>query len=111
MDTDGSFSEGFNTKVLPQAMAIGNIHMGTITGKLNGVMPATTPTGWRTVKASTPVETFSVRSPFSISPMPQANSMTSRPRATSPSASARTLPCSALIISASSRRWASTSWR
>ena len=26
-------------KVLPQAMATGYIHMGTITGKLNGVMP------------------------------------------------------------------------
>jgi hypothetical protein len=30
-------------------MAIGNIHSGTIAGKLNGVMPAHTPTGWRTV--------------------------------------------------------------
>ena len=29
------------------AMAIGNIHIGTIAGKLNGVMPATTPSGWR----------------------------------------------------------------
>ena len=35
-------------KVLPQAIAIGNIHSGTIAGKLNGVMPAHTPTGWRT---------------------------------------------------------------
>ena len=33
--------------MLPQAIAIGNIHSGTITGKLNGVMPAQTPTGWR----------------------------------------------------------------
>ena len=45
---DGSRSEGFRMKVLPQAMAIGNIHIGTITGKLNGVMPAHTPSGWRT---------------------------------------------------------------
>ena len=43
----GSFSEGLSTKVLPQAIAIGNIHIGTIAGKLNGVMPATTPSGWR----------------------------------------------------------------
>ena len=34
-------------KVFPQAIAIGYIHIGTIAGKLNGVMPATTPSGWR----------------------------------------------------------------
>ena len=44
---DGSFSLGFSTKVLPHASATGNIHIGTIAGKLNGVMPATTPSGWR----------------------------------------------------------------
>ena len=26
--------------VLPQAMALANIHIGTMAGKLNGVMPA-----------------------------------------------------------------------
>ena len=41
--SDGSFSDGLSTKVLPQAIAIGNIHSGTIAGKLNGVMPAHTP--------------------------------------------------------------------
>ena len=44
-DADGSFSEGLSTNALPQAMASGNIHIGTMAGKLNGVMPATTPTG------------------------------------------------------------------
>ena len=44
---EGSFSEGFRMKVLPQASEIGNIHIGTMAGKLNGVMPATTPKGWR----------------------------------------------------------------
>ena len=44
-DADGSFSDGLSTKALPQAMASGNIHIGTMAGKLNGVMPATTPTG------------------------------------------------------------------
>jgi hypothetical protein len=44
---DGSRSEGFRMKVLPQAMATGYIHIGTMAGKLNGVMPATTPSGWR----------------------------------------------------------------
>jgi hypothetical protein len=47
IDALGSFSEGFRMKVFPQAMAMGYIHIGTIAGKLNGVMPATTPTGWR----------------------------------------------------------------
>ena len=35
-------------------MAIGNIHIGTIAGKLNGVIPATTPRGWRMLYVSTP---------------------------------------------------------
>ena len=34
-------------KALPQAMATPNIHIGIIAGKLNGVMPATMPSGWR----------------------------------------------------------------
>ena len=46
-EADGSRSDGFKTKVLPQAMAAGYIHIGTMAGKLNGVMPATTPSGWR----------------------------------------------------------------
>ena len=41
----GSRSDGFNIKVLPHTIASGNIHIGTIAGKLNGVMPATTPKG------------------------------------------------------------------
>ena len=43
----GTFSLGLSTKVLPHTMATGYIHSGTIAGKLNGVMPATTPSGWR----------------------------------------------------------------
>ena len=41
----GSCSDGFSTNVLPQTIAIGNIHSGIIAGKLNGVMPAHTPIG------------------------------------------------------------------
>ena len=48
-DADGTFSDGFKINVLPHAIAIGNIQSGTITGQLNGVMPAHTPTGWRSV--------------------------------------------------------------
>ncbi len=99
----GSVGLGFSTKVLPAAIATGNIHIGTITGKLNGVMPATTPSGWRRVQLSMPVETWSVKSPLSSCGMPQANSTMSMPRLTSPWASVKTLPCSAVI------RWASSS--
>jgi hypothetical protein len=35
---------------------LANIHIGTIAGKLNGVMPATTPSGWRIEYTSTPVD-------------------------------------------------------
>lgn len=38
----GSCSDGFRTKVLPAVTAGGHIHSGTIAGKLNGQMPATT---------------------------------------------------------------------
>src|SRR5215467_13280348 len=64
MPADGSRSDGFSTNVLPQASAIGNIHIGTIAGKLNGVIPATTPSGWRIEYASTPVDTFSENPPL-----------------------------------------------
>ena len=47
-------------KLLPQASATGNIQHGTMNGKLNGVMPATTPSGWRSVQLSMPVDTWSV---------------------------------------------------
>ena len=45
MVTMGSCSEGLSTKVLPVAMAMGNIHSGIMAGKLKGVMPAHTPRG------------------------------------------------------------------
>ena len=45
--TDGSRSLGFRMKALPHAMATPNIHIGIIAGKLNGVMPAPMPSGWR----------------------------------------------------------------
>jgi hypothetical protein len=45
--TDGSRSDGLRMNALPQASAGANFHSGIIAGKLNGVMPATTPSGWR----------------------------------------------------------------
>ncbi|MFT3764146.1 MAG: hypothetical protein QM820_01295 [Minicystis sp.] len=100
--TEGSRSEGFSTNALPQASATGYIHIGTIAGKLKGVMPATTPIGWRSEYESTSVETFSLISPLSRCESPQANSITSRPRCTSPWASEKTLPCSSVSIRAMS---------
>src|SRR6188472_3588079 len=47
IDADGSFSDGLSTNVLPHAIAGAHIHIGTMAGKLNGVIPATTPTGCR----------------------------------------------------------------
>ena len=91
---EGSRSEGLSTKVLPQAMATGYIQRGTIAGKLNGVMPAQTPSGWRSDQESISGPTFLENSPLSICGMPQQNSTTSLPRCTSPSASACVLPCS-----------------
>ena len=49
----GTCSEGLSTNVLPQPMAKGRNQNGTIAGKLKGTIAAHTPTGWRTVSAST----------------------------------------------------------
>ena len=86
MAVTGSRSEGFSTKVLPHGDRHGNIHIGTIAGKLNGVMPATTPSGWRSAVESTG-PTLPENSPLSSCGMPQANSTTSMPRVSSPRAS------------------------
>ena len=101
-DADGSRSDGLRMKVLPHASATGNIHIGTITGKLNGVIPATTPSGMRIDQASMPRAIWSVNSPFSRFGMPTANSTISMPRATSPCASEKVLPCSRVSIAANS---------
>ena len=42
---EGSFSLGFSTTAFPAAIAIGANHRGTMTGKLNGEMTPTTPSG------------------------------------------------------------------
>src|SRR2546423_7163370 len=110
-DADGSRSLGLRTKVFPHAIATGYIHIGTIAGKLNGVIPATTPSGWRNEYTSTPVDAWSEKEPLSSCGMPQANSTTSRPRCTSPRASESTLPCSWEMMRARSLTRALTSSR
>ena len=98
-------------KVLPVAMAMGCIHSGTMMGKLNGVIPAHTPRGWRKLCTSTSRETWSEKLPFNASAMPQAYSTTSRPRTISPRASSTTLPCSLEMIRASSSSWRTSNSR
>jgi hypothetical protein len=41
----GTTSDGLRMNALPATRAWGSIHSGTITGKLNGVTPAQTPSG------------------------------------------------------------------
>jgi hypothetical protein len=108
---DGSRSLGLRMKVLPVAIAIGCIHSGTIAGKLNGVMPATTPSGCRKLCTSMPRDTWSEKLPLRMSPRPHAYSTTSRPRAISPRASLTVLPCSAEMIRPSSSSWRASSSR
>ena len=100
--TLGSRSDGLRMKALPQASAGHIFHIGIIAGKLNGVMPATTPSGWRIEYMSMPGPAESVNSPLSRCGAPTQTSATSRPRVTSPFASGRVLPCSR--DSASARR-------
>ena len=45
-------------KVFPQAIEIGNIHIGTIAGKLKGVIPAHIPSGCLIVHESIFVPTL-----------------------------------------------------
>ena len=79
---EGTFSDGLITTVLPAAMATGKNHIGTMAGKLKGLMIPATPIGARIEDTSTPVEALSVEPPLSRCGIPQANSTTSWPRAT-----------------------------
>src|SRR5579859_338636 len=107
----GTLSEGFRIKVLPQAMASGNIHSGTIMGKLNGVIPTHTPIGYRVDQLSTEVPTRSTVSPIINVGAPHANSMHSIPRSNDPCASSRVLPFSSVISPTSSCAFSSSSSR
>src|ERR1043165_9785458 len=58
-DESGTFSLGLRMNVLPQAMAIGHIQRGTMTGKLKGVIPTQTPRGVRSTVESMPTPDLS----------------------------------------------------
>ena len=87
IDKEGSALAGFKMKVLPQANAIGNIHIGTMAGKLNGVIPTVTPSGCKDEWISMPRPACSENSPFNKWGIPHENSTTSKPRVNSPQAS------------------------
>jgi hypothetical protein len=80
-------------KQCPHVIALGYIHGGTMAGKLNGVMPATTPSGWRIALQSTSGAMFSMLAPISNDGSSQASSIISTPRCTEARDSAKVLPC------------------
>ncbi len=98
--------------MFPVAIAIGCIHIGTMIGKLNGVIPAHTPERLAEASAGRRRSRPGRRTrPSAAVGIPQANSTTSMPRITSPLASSSTLPCSDAMIRASSSVCWSTSSR
>jgi len=98
----GVSCDGFNTKVLPVTIATGIIQSGTMLGKLKGVMPATTPTGNRVSSSSIPLAIWSRFCPIIRVGAPQAKSITSMARLTSPRASSSVLPFSCVTSAESS---------
>ena len=103
----GTCSDGFSTNVLPVAIANGMNHIGTIAGKLNGAIAATTPSGWRTTWQSMPAAMSSSPVPCISDGAPHATSTHSMPRRTLPRASSSVLPCSVVTMRASSSKCAS----
>ena len=78
--------------VLPAVIANGRNHIGTIAGKLNGVIAAHTPTGWRIVSQSTFVATDSSVRPCIVCGIAHDASTISIARSTSARASPIVLP-------------------
>ena len=91
-------------KQLPTVTAMGNIHSGTMAGKLKGVMPATTPSASRRPSQRTPRLT-SRAAPSARFCRARANSTTSMPFSSPARASARVFPASSAAVLASSSRW------
>ena len=84
-------------------------HSGIIAGKLNGVIAATTPTGWRIISSSMPEAMSSRLWPIIIDGMPVATSTFSRPRCSSPFDSPSVLPHSSVMTFARSSQCCSSS--
>src|SRR4029079_13953740 len=97
----GTFSEGFKIIQLPSAMAFGIVQLGTMQGKLNGTIEATTPSGTCSVLHSTPLLTSKI-SPVTNCGNEQANSVSSMLFSISATASLYVFPFSSCTSSASS---------
>ena len=93
----GVCSDGFKRKAFPAVIASGNIHKGIIAGKLNGQMPAHTPSGKRYEMVSIVVDKPIMEEPSNCDEIWQAASTTSSPRWMSPMASAVVLPFSIVM--------------
>ncbi len=107
----GTRSLGLTMNVFPQAIACGRNHIGTIAGKLKGVIAANTPSGWRKVVQSIPVAMSSSERPCIRDGMPHATSMLSIARRTLLRDSSSVLPCSSVMIRAMSSEYFSNSAR
>ena len=95
-----------------RAIAIGKNQHGTIAGKLNGLIIATTPSGWRIECTSTLGR--DALGELALEQLRADRTRTRRPRARErprPSRRSSTLPCSAVMIAASSSARASSSSR
>ena len=107
------------TTVLPWQSAGAIFQAGIATGKFQGVMSPTTPTGSRVISTVTPGRTEGTISPVSLSASPAKKSKICAARAVSmtpsasvlPSSRARSRPISSLRAAISSAAARSTAWR
>src|SRR5688572_16616076 len=95
--------------VLPKTSAFGIVQFGTIKGKLNGTIEATTPIGKCSVRHSTPRETSRI-SPETSCGIEQANSVSTIDFSTSAFASSRVLPFSSETRFVSSSKFFSSKY-
>src|SRR5215469_7827211 len=93
----------------PRAIAFGIVQLGTIQGKLNGTIEATTPSGTCSVLHSTPLLTSKI-SPVINCGREQANSVSSILFSTSATASLYVLPFSSWTNSDNSFKFFSSKY-
>ena len=103
----GTSSDGLSTIVLPSVIALGMVQWGTMLGKLKGTIDATTPTGTRSERHSTPRLTSRIWPGVSCG-SEQAYSVSSIALSHSARASDITLPCSSTMSALSSSNCCST---
>ena len=100
-DVSGVSSDGFQITVSPHTSAIAVFHDHTAAGKLKAEITATTPAGCHVSMSRCPGRSDGIVRPSSWRDSPTAKSQMSIISCTSPSASARILPTSIVMRSAS----------